>query len=144
MNNLANVATPGNLRGVRHGAFSARLLAPVVEDTLDVVESMCEGTPAAGPSFAAARETLATKAARLRMVTTWLDEHGWMDRRGSIRPATRLEVQLAQSVEASLDALGLTPTSAAKLGVDLGKATSLADELEAARVAREAAEARHG
>ena len=143
MGNLANVAAPGNVRGVTHGAFSTRLLAPVVEDTLGVVEAMCDGTPAAGGSFAAARETLATKAARLQMVTTWLDEHGWMDRRGSIRPATRLEVQLAQSVEASLDALGLTPTSAAKLGVDLGKATSLADELDAARVAREGAEARH-
>jgi hypothetical protein len=142
--NLSNVAAPGNTRAVKHGAHSVRMLAPVVEETLATVEELCAGTPAAGNAFAAAREALAVKAARLRMVTDWLAEHGWMDRRGSIRPATRLELQLVQSFEASLDALGLTPTAAAKLGVDLGRVETLADELEKAREARESAEARHG
>lgn len=142
--NLKNTAEPGNLRAVTHGSRSPRLLAPVVEETLAVVEEMCAGTPAEGPAFAAAREVLAVKAARLRMVTQFLAEKGWHDNRGTVKTPAKLELQLAQSVEASLDALGLTPVSAAKLGVDLGRANTLADELERSRVAREAAEERHG
>jgi hypothetical protein len=144
MSNLSNVATPGNTRAVTHGAFCERLVGPIAGDVLDVVGEMCAGLPAEQPSFAAERAVLARKLARLKMVSGHLDGDGYFNKRGNPRPSVKLELELMRSVEMSLEALGLTPAAAAKLGVDLARSHSLADELEAAREARRGAEVRHG
>ena len=109
-----------------------------------MIDDLCDGTPAAGNAFAANRAVLAHKLARLRMVADHLEDNGYFNQRGNPRPSVRLELDLMASVERSLSTLGLTPTAAAKLGVDLGKATTLADELALARQARQRAEVRHG
>lgn len=142
--NLSNIAGPGNLRSVSHGAFSERLVGPVAEELLVTVEEMCESLPAGQPGFAVERAVLARKLARLRMVSTHLDSNGYMNQRGNPRPSVKLELELLRAVETSLTHLGLTPASAAKLGVDLARSHTLADELETAREARERAEVRHG
>jgi hypothetical protein len=144
MNNLSNVAAPGNTRAATHGAFSEHLVGPIAEDTLAAVEEMCLGLPAEQSSFAAERAVLARKLARLKMVSTHLDENGYFNKRGNARPSVKLELDLLRSVEASLGHLGLTPAAAAKLGVNLARTHSLADELETARQARLGAEGRHG
>lgn len=144
MSNLANVAAAGNTRAVSHGAFSDKLVGPVAEDTLMAVEQMCEGLPAEQPGFAAERAVLARKLARLKMVSTHLDTDGYFNARGNQRPSVKLELDLLLSVEVSLAALGLTPAAAARLGVNLARSSTLADELETARQARLGAEGRHG
>jgi len=142
--NLSNVAAPGNTRAVTHGAFCERLVGPIAADVLGVVGEMCEGLPAEQSSFAAGRAVLARKLARLKMVSGHLDEDGYFNKRGNPRPSVELELKLLQSVEKTLNDLGLTPTAAARLGVDLGRVSTLADELEGAKAARHAAEARNG
>lgn len=144
MSNLSNVAAPGNTRAVTHGAFCERLVGPIAAEVLGVVGEMCEGLPAEQSSFAAGRAVLARKLARLKMVSGHLDRDGYFNKRGNPRPSVDLELELLRSVEKSLEALGLTPAAAAKLGVDLARSHSLADELEAAREARRGAEVRHG
>ncbi len=144
MSNLANVAAPGNTRAVTHGAFSECLIGPIAADTLVAVDEMCAGLPAEQPCFAAERAVLARKLARLKMVSEHLDEDGYFNKRGNARPSVKLELDLLRSVEVSLEALGLTPAAAAKLGVNLARSHSLADELETARQARLGAEVRHG
>ena len=144
MNNLSNVATPGNTRAVSHGAFSEHLVGPIALETLAAVDEMCAGAPAEQPSFAAERAVLARKLARLKMVSEHLDSDGYFNKRGNARPSVKLELELLRSVEKSLEVLGLTPAAAAKLGVNLARSHSLADELDTARQARRGAEVRHG
>ena len=144
MSNLANVAVPGNTRAVTHGAWSEKLVGEVAADTLIAVDEMCSGLPAEQPGFAAERAVLARKLARLKMVSEHLDDDGYFNKRGNARPSVKLELELLRSVEASLAALGLTPAAAAKLGVNVARSHSLADELETARQARVGAESRHG
>ena len=60
----------------------------------------------------------------------------------SIRPwrshhVANYELQAERSLANALDALGMTPTSRAKLGLDLQRTVASAEETEAARVARE-------
>jgi hypothetical protein len=142
--NLANVAAPGNMRAATHGAFSERLVGPIAEEILEAVDELCTGLPAAEPGFVAERAVLARKLARLSMVSRHLDSNGYMNQRGNPRPSVKLELELLRSVEKSLEVLGLTPAAAAKLGVNLVRSRSLADELEDARQARLRAEVRHG
>lgn len=142
--NLANVAGSGNLRAISHGAFSDRLVGPIAEEILEAVDQLCAGLPAAEQGSAAERAVLARKPARLSMVSRHLDSNGYMNQRGNPRPSVKLELELLRSVEKSLEVLGLTPAAAAKLGVDLVRSHSLADELEMAREARKRAEVRHG
>ena len=139
----ANPFPDGHTVTVKHGAHSERLVGPLSDELLESIGELVDGTPAAIPTFAAARGVLARKLARLTLVVEWLEEHGWIDDDGDVRAAADLEVRLLHSVEKSLDTLGLTPVSAAKLGVDLARTRSLSDELQEARDTRERAEARH-
>jgi hypothetical protein len=111
---------------------------------LAAVDEMCADLPAGQPGFAAQRAVLARKLARLKMVSEHLDEDGYFNKRGNARPSVKLELELLRSVEKSLESLGLTPAAAAKLGVDLTRSHTLADELDTARQARLGAEVRHG
>jgi len=136
---------PGNLVAAKHGAFSPRLVGPMAEEIERGLDRLVEGTPAAAPAFAAARGTLALRLARLARVTAYIEEtHGGLplDEDGQPLPAARLEAELATAVDRALDALGLTPTAAARLGVDLARGSSIAAEVEAALAARERADRR--
>ncbi len=139
------VFEPRNVASVTHGGYSARLVGPIADDIADELTDIVADTPAAAPSFAAARSALALKLARLRRVVTWIEErHGGMplDADGEVLAAARLELDLLASIEKSLDQLGLTPSSAARLGVDLLRGGSLATELQDALDARDRADRR--
>jgi hypothetical protein len=138
----------GNGAGLRHGAYSSRAIAPVAEEIEAALAEMVAGTPAAAPSFAAARGALALRLARLQKVREWIDaQHDGspLDAAGDPLAAAKLETELLAGIEKSLDSLGLTPTAAAKLGVDLVRGEALVAaraDLEEGRRLREAAEAR--
>jgi len=132
-------AQPGNLRAARHGAYSPRLIGPVAEEVILEVDELCRGTPAAAEHFAAARSVLARKLARLRMVGEYIEQnHGGspLTHKGGVLKSAQFEQTLLASVEKSLADLGLTPTAAAKLVVDLVRGTSIAEELASARQVR--------
>jgi hypothetical protein len=146
---LANLepAEPGNTRAVTHGAHSERLVGPVAEDVLAEVEQLCSGTPAGEAQFAAARAVLARKLARLRMVGEYLETNhdgSPLTHKGGVLKAAQFELTLLTSVEKSLTDLGLNPSAAAKLGVELVRGSSLAEELAAARQVRDHADQLHG
>ena len=146
---LANLepAEPGNTRAVTHGAHSERLVGPVAEDVAAEVEQLCSGTPAGEAQFAAARAVLARKLARLRMVGEYLETNhdgSPLTHKGGVLKAAQFELTLLASVEKSLTDLGLNPSAAAKLGVELVRGNSLAEELAAARQVRDHADQIHG
>ncbi len=57
--------------------------------------------------------------------------------------AAQFELTLLASVEKSLTDLGLNPSAAAKLGVELVRGSSIAEELAAARQVRDRADQTH-
>ncbi len=145
---LANLepAEPGNSRAVTHGAHSERLIGPVAVDVAEEVEQLCAGTPAGEAQFAAARAILARKLARLRMVGEYLEANhdgSPLTHKGGVLKAAQFELTLMASVEKSLTDLGLNPSAAAKLGVELVRGSSLAEELAAARQVRDHADQLH-
>ena len=132
-------AEPGDTRAVTHGAHSERLIGPVASDVAKEVELLCTGSPAGEAQFAAARALPARKLARLRMVGEYLEanHHGSpLTHKGGVLKAAQFELTLLASVEKSLTDLGLNPSAAAKLGVELVRGSSLAEELAAARQVR--------
>jgi hypothetical protein len=81
-----------------------------------------------------ARGSAARALARVRLLETFLEARGLLDAKGRPRPATKLLTEAHASLLRHLEALGLTPGSAAKLGVDLRKMQGLS---LAAKVAAE-------
>ncbi len=76
------------------------------------------GHPAEGPAFAIARALLADKLARYQAVRRFLDEKhegSPLGRQGQVLKAADLERRLSESIEKSLDTLGLTAASAGRL-----------------------------
>jgi hypothetical protein len=53
--------------------------------------------------------------------------HGIQDRCGKIRSAARWESKLTAQAVGMMDKLGMSPTSRAKLGLNLARTTSLAE-----------------
>ena len=139
-------AEQGNARAVTHGAHSERLVGPIASDVSEEVEALCADTPAGETQFAAARAVLARKLARLRMVGEYLESNhdgSPLTHKGGVLKAAQFELSLLASVEKSLTDLGLNPGAAAKLGVELVRGSSIAEELAAARQVRDRADQTH-
>lgn len=63
---VANPLSGDHTHTTRHGAFSERPVGPLAAEILESEEELVEGSPAAYPTFAAARGVSARKLARLR------------------------------------------------------------------------------
>ena len=130
---------------LKHGAYATAVINPIAGDLLDVVNAVCQNTPAEDRRFAPARELLAFKLARLQLVSTYLNERhagSPVGAKGQILKCARLEMDLLASVEKTLGELGLTPASAGKLGVDLARGQNLTEGIDQARAARKRADVR--
>jgi hypothetical protein len=82
-------------------------------------------------------ESAARALRRYRHVSNWCDLHGRLDSDGEVRSAATYELAAERELIALLDALGMTPTSRAKLGLRLVQASAAAADAEANREARE-------
>lgn len=69
---------------------------------------------------------LAEALCRLESVAEYLNRRGWETDDGEPRPAVEVERRLRVEVADHLDALGMTPRSRAKLGLDLSRGFDLA------------------
>lgn len=120
----------GNQAAVRHGAYATVALGPRVDE---LAELLRESVPAYSPSDEVAVRLLGLALARLEAAGTAIegatpgdlarlraDERGW------VNTARRL-----------LGDLGMTPTSRARLGLDLTRGTTLAAAMEEALAARD-------
>lgn len=74
-------------------------------------------------------EDCARAWARVRQMDDWIAQHGPLDKRGRPRPALDLLERASKNLVDKLAALGMTPRSRVALGVDVARATSLAEAM---------------
>jgi len=125
---------PGNTLAVAHGATHSAALVKATANAATEVDAAIGGGVGSEPRYALSRDSAAAALARVRLLEAFLDDRGLLDGKGHPRPATKLLTEARASLLRHLEALGLTPSSAAKLGVDLGKMQGLS---LAAKVAAE-------
>lgn len=124
--------TPGNTVGLRHGANSERVLAPVIEELArQAVEAV---SWLARPEFQPAVRSWARAEARCQVVADYLDREGVLDAEGNPRPAVNAADRFESQAAKARARLGLDPVSLAQLeatmtSAKLGQA-SLEEALE--------------
>jgi hypothetical protein len=128
-------AGPGNRLAVRHGGY-----ATIARDRIDakqrqVFDALSEDVPlrdARGelPRHDAAQVALlADVLCRLDDLNAYLAARGYLDGKGKVRPAAELAGRMRREASDYLDALGMTPKSRAKLGLDLQRTVDLASAM---------------
>lgn len=128
----------GNVRGLKHGgtARQATLIraGSWAERILAELEREAPLRDQAGELPAHDRqavELLASALARLDAVTQWLEVRPALDEKGRPWPAEDVARRLRREAAGYLDTLGMTPTSRARLGLDLARTSSLAELMAA-------------
>lgn len=122
-------AEKGNGRALKHGLGATVTLAPQAEAIREVLATQAPVRAADG-SLPVYDEAIVMQTARVmarvQSATDFVDEHGFLDANGELRPVvpelTRIERQLTEL----LDRLGMTPTSRARLGLNLARTADLA------------------
>jgi len=124
---------PGNTLSTVHGALS-KLRIP------ERAAELADGLRAIVPAFSDADEPtvrlLATVLARVEAANVWVAEHGlYRDDAGELQPVLRALSTWENTAARLLNDLGCTPTSRARLGLDLSRATGGLAEYLAERYA---------
>jgi len=135
---------PGNQLAVTHGAFSAARTDPIAQRFVQEVVTDPNTAYLAAPRFATALWGWAVTAARVELLSAWVDG---MDitvatnsARGQTSPLELLRKWMA-TLQTQSARMGLDPLSAARLGKDVaqGRQADAAGELTRLRAAHEAA-----
>ena len=131
----------GNAIALLHGGESNQLrerYPALVGAAERLVAEAVEGLPAAASAFAIQRGVLAERLVRYQLVTSWLDANGGEvdEKTAEAKGAANFAAKQLAAIERTLDALGLSPRSAAALYGDLARAVPLADALAPAREVR--------
>ncbi|MDQ3661720.1 MAG: hypothetical protein M3454_11810 [Actinomycetota bacterium] len=135
----------GNLAGLRHGAYSERLVGA---DTEVILEQALASVPwLAEPQYAASVRSWARSEAVVSRLADWLATVGVLDGDGNPRPALAALAQFERQAAERRSALGLDPSSRARIERDLSssaqsRVSTLTDALAEGRKLREAAQAR--
>ncbi len=118
--------TSGNLLGLRHGAFSDRLVRP---RALEIAHGLADdgALPAylAEPRYRPAVMAYAMTLARLERVESYLEGLAAegvppeLEADGTVKAATGLVMALERAADRHRDRLGLSPLAAARLGRDV-------------------------
>lgn len=142
-------APQGHSRSLVHGGRAEVLFREVGGEVRELLDLLADAAPvrdadgALPAADAVAVERAARALARYRRLSGWCDAHGRFDERsGEVKPAAEYELRAERALAEALDALGMSPVSRARLGVDLARAASSAEEAEAARAARDRLDAR--
>lgn len=117
-------APKGNKNNLKHGARAEPPALQLNATTQAIYDTLAEAAPVRESGELPRADhyavvLLARTLCRLQSLGTWLDKHGMWDRRGHLRSAARWEDKLMARAESQMASLGMTPTSRAKLGVDL-------------------------
>ncbi|MEX2275243.1 MAG: hypothetical protein WEA10_06745 [Actinomycetota bacterium] len=124
------VFTPGNRASLVHGAATSSDLAIETAKAVEELATALEGGPGLEARYVHARMSAARAIARSRLLAEYLERVGILDGRG--RPRTS-HLKLLADTEAAvlrwLDALACTPSAAARLGVDVARTQTLAEQL---------------
>lgn len=113
-----------------HGAFAVRTTDPASQALADHLWSVLEGEPQAilRQADRPALESVAVLIRQRQRLAEWLEEHGPVDERGQVRPAVEALIKLSRALLEHANALGMTPAARAKLGLDVARTASIADE----------------
>lgn len=137
-------APVGHVRSLRHGGRAEELYRDVSGEVRELLDLLADAAPVRDgdgelpAADAIAVERAARALARYRRLSGWCDAHGRLDERsGEVKPAAEYELRAERALAEALDALGMSPTSRAKLGVDLARAASSAEDAVATAAARE-------
>lgn len=138
----APAAPVAHTRSLRHGGRAEVLYRDVEAEVTELMEAL--DVPVRDPDGSipghdlAAVEVAARCLKRYRRLADWLDLHGRIDERsGKVKAAAEYELQAERALTSALDVLGMTPTSRAKLGLDLVRAAGAEAELAEQQAARE-------
>lgn len=130
-------APTGNARAVRHGGYAEVARERVESRVGELLAALAEDAPLRDPNGelpapdTAIVHLLATTLCRAEDVERYLTAHGYLAEDGSVRPAADLAGRLRREAADYLDALGMTPRSRAKLGLDLAHGFDLASAMAA-------------
>lgn len=134
--NLRRGGTPapvGNRHTATHGGYSVIAEATLEAKALDVYRALSEDgglvlTPADAPMVRLAADALC----RVASISAWLAANGWLDAKGQPRESVLdLERRFSAAAADHLDALGASPRSRAKLGLDVARGAAAAMDLAA-------------
>jgi phage terminase small subunit len=137
--NLRNApaAPQGNQRTRVHGAYAALPAERVDAKVRQVAAALAEDAPVRAAdgglpaADAVAVRQLAEALCRLDDIAEYLSRRGWEDNSGKPRPVLDYEGRLRSHVLDLLRELGMTPRARAALGLDLVRAASAGDQLDA-------------
>lgn len=125
----APAAPQGNRRTVKHGAYAVIARDRVDAKVREVFDALAEDAPLRArdgglPAEDAAMVRLTAETmCRLDDVTSYLGARGWLDENGDPRTVVlELEGRLRREAGDFLEALGMSPRSRAKLGLDVARA----------------------
>lgn len=134
--NLRPPWEPGNVAALKHGATSARMVAPIAQAA---AAQLLEVAPwCAVPAFKPTVDRWAWALARATLLRHWVDEHGILDAKGKPQAALA-ELARAEATEAKAsEALGLSPRDwarvmAATKGAEAAGIEGAEDQVEAMR-----------
>jgi len=117
----------------RHGVFGINLLQPQTRELAEQIADILRGDTLAyiRPVDEVAVGLLAVALRRIRQAEAYLDKVGSLtNKKGQIRPVAELLVKLLKEAREYCSALGLTPQSRARLGLNIARAgTDLAELL---------------
>lgn len=136
-------APPGNQRALQHGAYAALRREEVEAEEGRILEALEADAPLRDPdgglpsADGVAVRLLASCLVRLQRVEAYLTAHGFLDEKGEPRPVLEVEGRLRREALDAAEALGMTPRSRSKLGLELVRAAATAEDAEATREARE-------
>ena len=111
-------AEAGNERAATHGAYG-QSIAPRAEE---LRAELLELVPVVSEADQPAVTLLARVLARLERADEWVEEHGFFDRAGRVRPILKVVGGWETTAARLCDQLGMTPTARAKLGLNLTRA----------------------
>jgi hypothetical protein len=131
-------APRGNLRGLRHGAYSKRALAP---RAAEVAEAPLE-LPWAQPLDRLAAEEVGSVIAALEAIDQALADGRVENKRGQVRHLLAMKATLSRTLKEWLTVLGATPAARAEWATKLTRPT-FAELVEAKRQQIEAEQNGH-
>lgn len=136
---LANLAAhppappAGNQRARRHGGYAQVVASRLDSKVREVFDALAADAPLREAGELPAADTALVRLAadclcRLEDVTANVRDHGVFEQKtGTVRPAVELEGRLRREAADYLDALGMTPRSRARLGLDVARGFDLAE-----------------
>lgn len=110
----------------QHGVYAIEVEQPATRALAEQIMDVIEGRDLFRDSDRYAVGLLAVTLRRIRQAEAYLDERGIVNARGGVRPVAEYLVRLLREAREYCEALGLTPRSRVKLGLDKGRALDLA------------------